>query len=172
MGGRTKVVDDASELVPLLRTFGSTTHKKVFDSLLTGWHTAEELSEMTGESVEVVERSLMMLRRCGLVDSQWRMVPGAPKPVKEYTCIYTKAYMNFRCSMNELAELIQLTFASDGELQDDMEKLTAEIESGNKSLINLSRVMGKSPMYIKGLARRTDELVVKGQRIDKRVIRE
>lgn len=172
MGGRTKVVDDASELVPLLRTFGSPTHKKVFDALTTGWHVVEELSELTEEPVEVVERSLAMLRRCGLVDSQWRMVPGATRPEKEYTCIYTKVYMNFRCSTDELAELIRLTFASSGELQSEVDVLIAELESGNKSLTNLSRIMGKSPMYIKGLARRTDGLMVKGQRIDKRVIRE
>jgi len=172
MGGRTKVIDDASELVPLLRTFGSSTHKKVFDALTTGWHIVAELSELTGEQVEVVERSIVVLKKCGLVDSQWRMVAGAKRPEKEYTCIYTKVYMNLRCSMDELAELIQLTFASNGEIQGEVEVLIAELESGNKSLTNLSRIMGKSPVYLKGLARRTDGLMVKGQRIDKKVIRE
>ena len=70
MGKRTRIINDPSDLVPLLRTFGSDTHKKVFDILLADWYTEDELEKQL--SIEVDE-SLNILKKCGLVESKWRM---------------------------------------------------------------------------------------------------
>src|SRR5659263_220370 len=39
MGKRIRIVNEPSDIVPLLRAFGTESHKKVFDSLQTGWKT-------------------------------------------------------------------------------------------------------------------------------------
>ena len=45
MGKRTRIINDPSYLVPLLRTFGSRTHKKIFDALSNKWMTKVEIDE-------------------------------------------------------------------------------------------------------------------------------
>ena len=48
MGKRTRIINDPSYLVPLLRTFGSRTHKKIFDTLSNKWMTKAEIDEFMG----------------------------------------------------------------------------------------------------------------------------
>lgn len=45
-----------------------------------------------------------------------------------------------------------------------------EIEGGNASLVNLSRIFERSPTFLKGVAKRSHNLVVKGQRLE--IVRE
>jgi len=163
MGKRTKLINDPSDLVPLLRTFGSTTHKNVFDKLSDGWLTEQELAECTGTDVKM---SLEILRKSGLIESQWRMPEPGKTPDKEYTVSYSKIHANFQCSVKDMSDLIMITFKSDGELADMIESIEEEVSRGNRSMAGLSRVFDMSSTFIRGIARRSDKLVVKGQRLE------
>jgi len=37
MGKRIRIINEPSDIVPLLRAFGIEIHKKLFESLQTGW---------------------------------------------------------------------------------------------------------------------------------------
>jgi len=163
MGKRTKLVNDPSDLVLLLRTFGSDTHKQVFDKLSEGWMTATELKGAIGADVE---KSIEILRKSGLIESQWRMPEPGKTPDKEYTTSYSKIHANFQCSLKDLSDLIMITFKSDGELADTIEAIETEVEKGNRSMAGLSRSLDLSSAFIRGVARRSRKLVVKGQRLE------
>lgn len=67
MGKRTRIINEPSDIVPLLRAFGSETHKKVFDALQKDWKTEEELEK----EVELkVADSLDVLKKSGMVEKQ------------------------------------------------------------------------------------------------------
>ncbi len=163
LGKRTKLVNDPSDLVPLLRTFGSGIHKSVFDELSKGWMTEQELAESIGTDVKP---SLEILRKSGLIESQWRMPEPGKTPDKEYTVSYSKLHANFQCSIKDMSDLIMITFKSDGELADMIESIEEEVSKGNRSMAGLSRVFDLSSTFIRGIARRSDKLVVKGQRLE------
>ena len=80
MGKRTRIINDPSDLVPLLGTFGSKTHKKVFDNLLVDWLTENELKDKLNLEVE---ESIKILKKCGLIESKWRMPEPGKTPKKE-----------------------------------------------------------------------------------------
>ena len=61
-GKRTRIINDPSDLVPLLQAFGSEVRKKVFDELCKGWHTERELVEAVGDK-STVHRSVSLLQR-------------------------------------------------------------------------------------------------------------
>ena len=163
MGKRTRIINDPSDLVPLLRTFGSDAHKKVFDILLADWYTTKELEEQL--SIEVDE-SLSILKKCGLVESKWRMPEPGKKPEKEFHTSYSKIQVNFQCSIEDLSDLLMITFSRDDELRNMMNNIETEVVNGNQSMAGLSRAIGASPLYLRGVARRSDKLIVKGQRIE------
>ncbi len=163
VGKRTKLVNDPSDLVPLLRTFGSSIHKSVFDELSEGWMTEQELAERIGADIKP---SLVILRKSGLIESQWRMPEPGKIPDKEYTVSYSKLHANFQCSLKDISDLIMITFKSDGELADMIESIEEEVSKGNRSMAGLSRVFDLSSTFIRGIARRSDKLVVKGQRLE------
>jgi predicted DNA-binding ArsR family transcriptional regulator len=113
-----------------------------------------------------VRRSVALLRKSGLVETKWRVPEPGGSPEKEYHSTYSRVQANFGTSMEDLAELIHLTFMSDEELRGVTEKLHEQVNGGNRSLSNLSREMGLSQVFIRGVAKRTESLTVRGQRIE------
>ncbi len=164
-GKRTRIINDPSDLVPLLQAFGSDVHKKVFDELSKDWHTERELTALVGDESSV-HRSVALLRKSGLVETKWRVPEPGASPEKEYRSTYSRVQASFGASMEDLSELIRLTFMSDDELRAVTERLQKMVGDGDTSLSNLSRELGLSQMFIRGAAKRAEGLAVRGQRIE------
>lgn len=162
MNKRTRIINDPSELVPLLQIFGSKRHKKVFDALLNLWMTKDELEETLGTDVA---QSIKILKKSGLIESQWHMPEPGKTPQKEYHSSYSKVQTNFQCSVEDMSDIIMLTFKPYEEVKDAIEELEKLVIEGNESMSSLTRALNKSPMYIRAVARRSDKLAVMGQRI-------
>ena len=164
-GKRTRIINDPSDLVPLLQAFGSDVHKKVFDELSLEWRTEKELVGLLGDDASV-HRSVALLRKSGLVETKWRIPEPGASPEKEYHSTYSRVQASFGATMEDLSELISLTFMSEEELRAVTEKLQKMVVGGNNSLSNLSRELGLSQIFIRGVAKRADGLAVRGQRIE------
>ena len=164
-GKRTRIINDPSDLVPLLQAFGSDVHKKVFDELSQEWRTEKELVGILGDDASV-HRSVALLRKSGLVETKWRVPEPGASPEKEYHSTYSRVQACFGATMEDLSELISLTFMSEEELRAVTEKLQKMVVGGNNSLSNLSRELGLSQIFIRGVAKRADGLAVRGQRIE------
>jgi predicted DNA-binding ArsR family transcriptional regulator len=163
MGKRTRIVNEPSDIVPLLRAFGSENHKKVFDCLQKDWKTEAEIEAEAGFKVN---ESLDLLKKSGLVESKWRMPEAGKKPEKEYHSSYSRVHLNFQCSVEDISDLIMITFKSDSEIKNYVDLIEKEVIEGNQSMNGLQRVVDKSIMFIRGVARRSSILAVKGQRIE------
>jgi predicted DNA-binding ArsR family transcriptional regulator len=164
-GKRTRIINDPSDLVPLLQAFGSEAHKKVFDELSKGWRTERELSELIHDR-EAVHRSVELLRKSGLVETKWRMPEAGASPEKEFHSTYSRIQASFGAPMEDLSELIRLTFMSEEELRNVTDKIRGQVTSGNTSLSNLSRELSLSQVFIRGVAKRAEGLTVRGQRVE------
>ncbi len=163
MGKRTRIINEPSDIVPLLRAFGSDNHKKVFDCLQNGWKTEEDIEKDVGFKPR---KSLDILKKSGFVESKWRMPQPGKTPEKEYHSSYSRVQVNFQCSVEDLSDMIMVTFKSDSELRSYVDMIEKEVKSGNQSMNGLQRVIDKSIMFIRAVARRSSILSVKGQRIE------
>jgi len=160
---RTKIINDAADMVPLLMVFNSRLHSQVFDEVSSGWKTKEELDEITGKDVS---KSLDALRQGGLIESRWRMPEPGAQPVLEYRTSYSEVRASFQCTMKEMSEIIMIAFSLDEDLRKLAEQIEAEVDKGNASLINLARIFDRSPTFLKAVAKRSGRIVVKGQRLE------
>jgi predicted DNA-binding ArsR family transcriptional regulator len=165
MGKRTRIINDPSDLVPLLLAFGSEVHKRVFEELSSDWRTEAELAKLLGDG-KGVHRSLALLKTSGLVETKWKMPNPGESPEKEYHSSYSRIQANFVCTLEDLSELIYLTSMSDDELREATEKIEDIVAKGNTSLSNLSRELDLSQAFIRGAAKRAERLAVRGQRIE------
>jgi predicted DNA-binding ArsR family transcriptional regulator len=164
-GQRTRIINDPSDLVPLLQAFGSDAHKRVFDELNKGWRTEKELVDLIGDKSSV-HRSLSLLRKSGLAETKWKMPEPGESPEKEYHSTYSRIQASFGASMEDVSEIIRLTFMSEEDLRDITEQILKIVNHGDTSLTNLSRELGFSQVFIRGVAKRTEGLTVRGQRIE------
>ncbi len=163
MGKRTRIINEPSDIVPLLRAFGSDAHKKVFDGLQNGWKTEGEIEKDVGFKPH---ESIVILKKSGFIESKWRMPQPGKTPEKEYHSSYSRVQVNFQCSVEDLSDMIMVTFKSDSELRSYVDMIEKEVKGGNQSMNGLQRVVDKSIMFIRAVARRSNILSVKGQRIE------
>lgn len=163
MPKRTRIINDPADLVPLLHIFSSGTHKKVLHELSTEWRTEQDLKKLIGNDVR---KSLDALQKCGLIESRWRMPEPSKTPDKEFHASYSRVQANFQCGLDDLSDLIMISFANEDSLREITEKILEEVKSGNTSLIGLCRTLNREALFIKGVAKRSDMLVVRGQRIE------
>ncbi|MCR3884043.1 ArsR family transcriptional regulator [Methanotrichaceae archaeon M04Ac] len=165
MGKRTRIINDPSDLVPLLLAFGSEVHKRVFEELCSDWRTEKDLVGLLGDE-RGVQRSLVLLKKSGLIETKWKMPKPGESPEKEYHSSYSRVQANFVCSLEDLSELIYLTSMSDDEIREGTERIEELVAKGNTSLSNLSRELDLSQAFIRGSAKRAERLAVRGQRIE------
>ncbi len=163
MNNRTRIVNDPADLVPLLQVFKSDSHKRVFSSLLNGWRTEDELRELLEGDIYY---SLDMLKKTGLVESKWRMPEPGHTPQVEYHTCYSKLRADFQCSISDICDLIRIAITDDEALRDVADAMEFEVKNGNSSVQNLSRTLNQSPTFLRGIAKRSQNLVVKGHRFE------
>jgi predicted DNA-binding ArsR family transcriptional regulator len=159
--GHIRIVNDPVELVPLLMTFNDTTFKKVYEILNKSWLTEDEIMAQVND--DSVALCLQLLKKGNLVEEQWRMPKPGAKPEKEFRATYNKFRANFQCNLSDLSDIIYISLSNDESLREVVGKIEEELGKGNSSINDLSRKLGVSPVFIKGLAKRIPQMDVKGQ---------
>jgi len=159
--GHIRIVNDPVELVPLLMTFNDPSFKKVYELLNKTWLTEDEIREHIPE--DSVALCLQLLKKGNLVEEQWRMPKPGSKPEKEFRATYNKFRANFQCNLSDLSDIIYISLSNDESLRDIVGNIEGELGNGNSSINDLSRKIGVSPVFIKGLAKRIPHMDVKGQ---------
>ena len=101
---RTKVVNDSTDLVPLLRAFDNNTKKEVFNELLGEWRPLSEIKEKYGDDGE---EALEYFDKMKLVETKWTTpdqgIDGHPQ--KKYRSYYSAFNINISCPVNEISEI-------------------------------------------------------------------
>lgn len=163
MPKRTRIVNDPADLVPLFQAFGNDAHKRIFNELSVDWRTEEELARLIGGDIR---KSLEVLQKGGLIESRWRMPEPGKTPNKEFHTPYSSVQANFQCRLDDLSDLIVIAFSPEEGFHDIIERIQKEVEKGNASMIGLCRALNQSPSFIRGLAKMSSKLIVKGQRLE------
>ena len=160
---RTRILNDPSDLVPLIDVFSNTEHRQVYDLLTESWYTKVELDQHTGKDTR---KSLDTLQHGLLLESKWRMPTPGESPEMEFHTSFTSIRVGFQCSITELAEVVDSALTQGEQLRKDAERLEDEVRKGNYSLTYLSRTLDASPNQLKCIAKRYGRISVKGQRLE------
>ncbi|WRQ72897.1 MAG: ArsR family transcriptional regulator [Methanosarcinales archaeon Met12] len=163
MPKRTRIINDPADLVPLFQVFGNDIHKRVFNELSVNWRTKEELAGLIGGDTR---KSLEILQKGGLIESKWRMPELGKTPDEEFHTSYSSVQVNFQCGLDDLSDLIVIAFSNEEEFRDIIEKIQKEIKKENASMMGLCKALNQSPSFIRGLAKMSSKLTVKGQRLE------
>ena len=164
---RTKVVNDSTELVPLLRAFDNKTKKDVFYEVLSDWRSLSEIKEKYGETGE---NALELFDKMKLVETKWTTPEEGinGKPQKKYRSYYSSFNINISCPVNEISEIFNVASLS----KNEFEKLESEIyefvgedgKFGNMVAENFS----VSNLALKGVVKRSDKFCYKGLKLSRK----
>ncbi len=164
---RTKVVNDSTDLVPLLRAFDTKIKKEVFNELLLDWKPLSDIKTKYGNEGE---EALEYFDKMKLVETKWTTpdqgIDG--KPQKKYRSYYSAFNINISCPVNEISEIFTVASLNRKEfekLEDDIFSFVGEDgKFGNMVAENFNL----SNLALKGLVKRSNKFCYKGLKLSRK----
>jgi predicted DNA-binding ArsR family transcriptional regulator len=109
---RTKVINDSTDLVSIIRAFDSPTKKEVFMEISKDWVPTSLILEKFGEDGQV---ALEFFDKMKLAETKWTTPDEGMdgKPQKMYRSFYSLFNINISCPVNEISEIFNVSSLSD-----------------------------------------------------------
>ncbi|MEW6070616.1 MAG: ArsR family transcriptional regulator [Candidatus Thermoplasmatota archaeon] len=161
--GRTKVVNDITELVPLLRIVNTDIKRKVFQELVTNWRSFREIEVLYGEEGK---EALLLFEKAKLVESKWQSTAEG-KPEKVYRTYYTSFHINTHCPITEISDLLAAAIIDEEEFSKLESKILEAVDEKGTFVGDVAQALNISQTMLKGLVRRSTKLDYRGHRVEK-----
>ena len=164
---RTKVVNDSTDLVPLLRAFDNNVKKQVFSELLQDWKPMSEIIEKYGEEgAEAIE----YFDKMKLVETKWTTpeegIDGRPQ--KKYRSYYSAFNINISCPVNEISEIFTVASLSSKEFEKLEKEIYDFIGEDGKFGNMVAENFNLSNLALKGLVKRSNKFCYKGLKLSRK----
>jgi predicted DNA-binding ArsR family transcriptional regulator len=161
---RIKVVNDVSELVPLLRAVDSPLKLKLVQRLGEAWLTLEDVEREFGREGTV---ALQFFEKLKLIDTRWVAREGRKQPDKSYHFYYSTINISTTAPLPEVSEILSIAGMSDKEYARLEKRIYDAIGETGRFFSDVAEELGMSPTRLKGLVRRSDKLEYRGHRIER-----
>ena len=164
---RTKVVNDSTDLVPLLRAFDNKVKKEVFSELLQDWKPLSEIKEKYGEEGE---EALEYFDKMKLVETKWTTpeegIDGRPQ--KKYRSYYSAFNINISCPVNEISEIFTVASLNAKEFEKLEKEIYDFIGEDGKFGNMVAENFNLSNLALKGLVKRSNKFCYKGLKLSRK----
>ncbi len=161
---RIKVVNDVSELVPILRAVDSPVKLKLVQRLADTWLTREDVEHEFGrEGV----KALAFFEKLKLIDTRWVAREGRRQPEKSYHFYYSTININTTAPLQEVSEILAIAAMPNKEYDKLEERIYAAIGDTGRFFSDVAEELGMTPTRLKGLVKRSDKLEYRGHRVER-----
>ncbi len=161
---RIKVVNEISDLVPVLRAVDTPLKLKLLQRLSESWLTPDDIqTEFGKEGVKV----LSLFEKLKLVDTRWVTRDGRKAPDKSYHTYYATININTTAPLAEVSEILSIASMDDREYAKLEQKIYDAVGDGGRFFSDVAEQLGMSPTRLKGLVKRSDKLEYRGHRIER-----
>jgi predicted DNA-binding ArsR family transcriptional regulator len=161
--GRTKVVNDITELVPLLRIVNTDIKRKIFQELVTNWRSLKEIESLYGEEGK---EALLLFEKAKLVETKWQSTKQG-KPEKVYRTYYTSFHMNAHCPITEICDLLAAATLHEKDFSELENKILEAVSKEGAFVGDVAQTLNISQTMLKGIVRRSTKLDYRGHRVEK-----
>ena len=159
---RIKVINEPSELVPMLRSVDTVVKRDVLKEVTLEWRTADEIEEKFGPEGR---DAIIFFDKMKLVESRW-MSTGGNYPEKSYHTFYTSFHINAQWPVYEISDVLAAAMMSDEEYAEVEAKILAEVGEDGKFSGDVAEALGFTATMLKSLVRRSVKMDFRGHRIE------
>ncbi|MCI4331088.1 MAG: ArsR family transcriptional regulator [Thermoplasmata archaeon] len=161
---RIKVVNDMSELVPVLRAVDTPVKLKLVQRLAESWLTQEDiLREFGKEGV----KALAFFEKLKLIDTRWVAREGRRTPDKSYHFYYSTININTTAPLAEVSEILAIASMELKEYSKLEQRIYDAVGEQGRFFSDVAEELGMTPTRLKGLVKRSDKLEYRGHRIER-----
>ncbi len=161
---RIKVVNDVSDLVPILRAVDSPVKQKLVQRLGESWLTLEDVVAEFGKDGE---RALAFFEKLRLIDTRWVAREGKRQPEKSYHFYYSTININTTSPLGEMSEVLAIATMPTKDYGKLEEKIYASVGPDGRFFSDVAEELGMSPTRLKGIVKRSEKLEYRGHRIER-----
>lgn len=164
---RTKVINDSTDLVSILRAFDTPTKKEVFIEISRDWiPTSMILDKFGGKGQEALE----LFDKMKLAETKWTTPDEGMdgRPQKMYRSFYSIFNINISCPVNEISEIFNISSLDDDNFK-KLEKKIYEYIGENGTFGNkVSENFKISNTALKALVKRSNRFNYMGLKITRK----
>ncbi len=161
---RIKVVNEVSELVPILRAVDTPVKLKLLQRLSESWLTAEDVLREFGKEGT---KALVFFEKLKLVDTRWVAREGRRQPEKSFHSYYSTININTTAPLAEISEILSIASMDDKEYVKLEQKIFDSVGDTGRFFSDVAEELGMSATRLKGLVKRSDKLEYRGHRIER-----
>ena len=161
---RIKVVNDVSDLVPILRAVDSPVKLKLVQRLAEAWLTIEDVANEFGPEGE---KALAFFEKLRLIDTRWVAREGRRQPDKSYHFYYSTININTTSPLAEISEVLAIATMSAKEYAKLEQRIHDAVGKEGRFFSDVAEELGMSPTRLKGLVKRSEKLEYRGHRIER-----
>lgn len=164
---RTKVINDSTELVSIMRAFDSSVKKEVFNEISRDWTPTSMIVDKYGnKGLEALD----FFDHMKLAETKWTTPEDGinGKPQKMYRSFYSLFNINISCPVNEISEIFTVSSLDENNFRKLEEKIFQFIgESGTYSN-KVSENFEISNTALKALVKRSNRFQYTGLKITRK----
>ena len=160
---RIKVINEPSELVPMLRSVDTPTKRDVLKEVTLEWRTADEIEAKYGPEGR---EAIMFFDKMKLVESRWMAVEGKSFPEKSYHTFYTSFHINAQWPVYEISDVLAAAMMSEEEYADIEARIIQEVGPSGRFSGDVAEALGLTSTMLKSLVRRSVKMDFRGHRIE------
>jgi predicted DNA-binding ArsR family transcriptional regulator len=164
MQQRIKVVNEISDLVPVLRAVDSELKLQLFQRLSETWVTVTDVERDFGkEGVKV----LGFFEKLKLVDSRWVAREGRKTPEKSFHSYYSTVNINTTAPLSEISEVLSVASMPEKDYLRLEKRIYDAVGAQGRFFSDVAEELQMSPTRLKGLIKRSEKLEFRGHRIER-----
>ncbi len=161
---RIKVVNDASDLVPILRAVDSPVKLKLVQRLGESWLTLDDVDREFGVEGK---KALAFFEKLRLIDTRWVAREGRRQPEKSYHFYYSTINVNTTSPLAEISEVLAIATMGQKEYAKLEQRIYDAVGSEGRFFSDVAEELGMTPTRLKGLVKRSEKLEYRGHRIER-----
>jgi len=161
---RTKVINDSTDLVSIIRAFDDTTKKEVFIEICKDWIPVSIIKEKYGDKGE---NALELFDKMKLAETKWTTPEEGinGKPQKMYRSFYSLFNINISCPVNEISDIFNVSSLDRDEFGKLEEQIFDFIGDDGKFVNTVSENFRISNTALKAMVKRSNRFSYTGLKL-------
>jgi predicted DNA-binding ArsR family transcriptional regulator len=160
---RIKVINEPSELVPMLRAVDTKVKREVLKEVTLEWRTAKEIEEKYGPEGK---EALTFFEKMKLVETRWQSTDSS-YPEKSYHTYYTSFHINASWPVYEISDVLAVAMMSNGDFDTIEQKILDEVGPEGRFAGDVAELLGITSTMLRSLVKRSILLDYRGHRIER-----
>jgi len=160
---RIKVINEPSELVPMLRAVDTKVKREVLKEVTLEWRTAKEIEDKFGEEGK---EAIRFFEKMKLVETKWQS-SGGNYPEKSYHTYYNSFHINASWPVYEISDVLSAAMMPEDEFKELEDKIVKLVGTEGKFSGDVAEKLGITSTMLKSLVKRSIRLDFRGHRIER-----